>query len=152
MPVSKSGGPSFPKKKDWPTLTFKQIARNTSQSRHDLSHQVKVLNLKFGLSKTVYPAGNLLGVARTYTPDTSYLRYTTSIEIWPGDKVKLSCSCDDFKYRWEYALWLRNCADIIYSNGEPPLVNNSYFKPMACKHLIALHNALVLKGKISSLV
>ena len=47
-------------------------------------------------------------------------------------RVKLSCDCSNFLYTWEYALFKKGAADIIYSNGEPPDTTNPKRIPGIC--------------------
>lgn len=49
--------------------------------------------------------------------------------------IKVSCDCERFTFYFEYALWKRKAADIIYSNGEQPLVTNPSHRMGVCKHL-----------------
>lgn len=47
-------------------------------------------------------------------------------------KVIVDCDCDDFKFRWEYALWVHGAAKIRRSNGEPAVFTNPSNYPSAC--------------------
>lgn len=46
--------------------------------------------------------------------------------------VKVSCDCDFFKYRCEYALSKHGAANIRYSNGEPAYTTNPDNYPLLC--------------------
>ncbi len=48
--------------------------------------------------------------------------------------VKVSCTCERFKFMWEYALHYHGAADIVHSNGEPPVEKNPRLAGGACKH------------------
>lgn len=66
-------------------------------------------------------------------------KYTTSIKFLDKQlNVKVSCSCPDFMYRWEYANHRIGVSDIIYSNGEPARETNPLNRPGGCKHILAL--------------
>jgi hypothetical protein len=52
--------------------------------------------------------------------------------------VIASCSCPDFKYRWEVALNRKQAAEIEYSNGELPVIRNPAMRATFCKHCLAL--------------
>ncbi len=54
----------------------------------------------------------------------------------------VTCTCEDFKYRCEYALAYRGYSIILHSNGEPPVIKNPRLSPFLCKHIIAVANAL----------
>ncbi len=57
--------------------------------------------------------------------------------------VIVSCSCPDFKYRWEVALNQAEAAEIEYSNGEMPIVRNPNLRKTMCKHCIALYQKIL---------
>jgi len=59
----------------------------------------------------------------------------TKLENTP---VEVSCSCPDYKYRWEVANKKAGSSRIIFSNGKDPNITNPTFRPGLCKHLIAL--------------
>jgi hypothetical protein len=52
-------------------------------------------------------------------------------------KCKVSCDCEDFKYRMEVALHAKGAADIKHSNGARPNVTNPDMDAGLCKHLLA---------------
>lgn len=58
------------------------------------------------------------------------------------EAVVVSCSCERWKYMWEYALWRKGAAEIRHSNGEPPLITNKRMRKAACKHIFRLRKAL----------
>jgi hypothetical protein len=61
-------------------------------------------------------------------------------------RVNVSCSCEDFCFTWEYALWTWGAAKIKYCNGEPAVVKNPGNYPGMCKHLTKVAK-LVLERK-----
>ena len=126
-------------------MTLTQIMEKTSPGRIALSQYVAIRNLKFGISKKLkIPKA----IAQTFSQEkdkqgrTSMFKYSTMIEFYPEQKVKISCSCPDHLYRWEYALVRRNASYMTYSNGEPPLDTNPKLIPACCKHVIALAREL----------
>jgi hypothetical protein len=122
-------------------LTFKTILRTTPANRFNSANHVKISKIKVSRKGGVA----VKAVARSFTPGSSS-SYDSEIQFLPGNSVKLSCSCDDFLFRFEYALFRRGAADIRHSNGEPPEIRNPAFTPGCCKHLIALREVLVDKG------
>lgn len=50
-------------------------------------------------------------------------------------KVMVSCDCEAFMYRSEYALHYYKASLIHFSNGQPPNVTNPGLIPFGCKHL-----------------
>lgn len=121
-------------------LTMDQILRRTTRDRLEKARTtVKVTKLKLGVSKRTRLA---TAIARVYSLDrvksgVKRNRYVTSISFYAKRKVKVSCSCPDFCFMAEYALWKKGSADLVYSNGEPPVDKNPRMIPMACKHLAA---------------
>ncbi len=76
-------------------------------------------------------------------PRRHYQQISPKNPVYRGDlyicpAIKISCECPRFLYFWEYALWYHGAADIIYSNGEPPIDTNPQLRPSACKHLLTL--------------
>lgn len=74
--------------------------------------------------------------------------YVSTIEVYPKNQVIVSCSCDDFKFTWEAALNLKGAARIEYSNGELPNEKNPSNIAGCCKHIYAVGQMLVEKGKL----
>lgn len=56
--------------------------------------------------------------------------------------IVLSCSCDDFKYRHEVALYKRGGAEIEYSNGMRPKITNPKYRFTCCKHCLRFYEYL----------
>ena len=59
--------------------------------------------------------------------------------------VFCSCDCDDWKFRWEYAVALRGGTRILYSNGEHPVMTNPQLSPGCCKHIVGCFNYIMKK-------
>lgn len=78
---------------------------------------------------------------RIYTDD---LTYTGRISRCPD--IKISCSCPRFKFKWEFSLAMRYAADIIFSNGEYPVITNPSLKIGACKHCIIILNLIIQRN------
>ena len=95
-------------------------------------------------SKTVIKKG---GVA-VRKPGGTASTYVTTVEVYPKHQVIVGCSCEDFTYTWEVALNRRGAARIEYSNGEDPGEKNPSYVPGCCKHLIAVGQMLIDKGKL----
>lgn len=125
-------------------LTLREILATTPASRKELSNNVALRSVKTGTSRR---SGLEKIMAQAVSIDRSQdlrTKYTTSIEVFPMNKgeahsyVRLSCSCDDFMYTFEYALAQKGAAEIVYGNGEPPTDRNPRKIPGMCKHLCAL--------------
>lgn len=119
-------------------MTFEQIFRKTPSDRIAKAESIKITSVKQGVSKA---SGNPKILSNTTSVDrtlTTRVKYTTTLEVLPKSKVLVSCSCDDFLHRWEYALSKKGSARVSYGNGEPPVKTNPRLVPGACKHVIAL--------------
>jgi len=139
-------------------LTLKQIVQRTTGPRKENARYVKILDVKKGYNS----------IGQGFIASSSYSthiidekgrpirhpnpqRYVTVITFLDRKlHVSVSCSCDDFLYRHEYALNSKGAADIEYSNGEPPTTTNPGLKTGQCKHLYKLYFSK-LAGKIPGL-
>ena len=126
-------------------LTYKQIYDKTPINRVENSTRVVVRSLKFGMSKKLQIPK---AIAQSWSPEKGangkpkLFKYTTAIEFHDEGKVRLACSCPDFLYRWEYALYKKGAAYLIYSNGDKPQETNPKMIGGCCKHVIAVMSAL----------
>lgn len=119
-------------------FSLAKILNSTPPERIELSSFVKITAIRVGTSRK---SGKVRLVAKTKSEghaQSDRSHYTTMLEVHGAGRVHLSCSCDDFMYRWEYALSIRDGAQILYGNGEPPVDTNPRLKPGCCKHLVAL--------------
>lgn len=131
-------------------LTLKQIIKRTRPDRIMNARFVKITKLKTGYSRS----GRAYAACQSYSthhitpegrlvPHKDHTRYVTVIEFLDARlRVNVSCSCDDFKYRAEYALHTHGAADIEYSNGEAATTTNPNNTPQCCKHLVSLYNRI----------
>ena len=124
-------------------IPFQNILRGTPANRFDSAEKVRITKMK------LTRRGKELVKAKcsSYTPGSSS-SYDTEIEFLASKRVKLSCSCDDFVFRFEYALYSKGGADLRYGNGETPDKTNPAMIPGCCKHVIALRNILIEKQYI----
>ena len=134
-------------------LTMDQILRRTTRDRLEKARTtVKVTKLKLGVSKRTRLA---TAIARVYSLDrvksgVKRNRYVTSISFYAKRKVKVSCSCPDFVFAgWEYSLWKKGSADLVYGNGEPPVDKNPRMIPGTCKHVVAFWDYLNEKDLVA---
>lgn len=126
-------------------LTMRQIWKATPWDRKARAQNVRVVKLKYGMHKV---AKVPVAAATTYSLEVdggkpTWFQYVTAIQFLPKRYVKVTCSCPDFCFRWEYALHKQGAADIKFCNGEPPGVRNPGLIPGQCKHLVALYTELV---------
>ena len=117
---------------------------------------VRVVAYKTGRDKKGFASA----VAKTYTPKEYNVhnrlvmskdqnKYVSSVKFIDKKlNVKVSCSCPDYMFRWEYANMTVGASDIIYGNGEAPNVTNPELRPALCKHLIALRRLIKEKHNV----
>lgn len=138
-------------------LTLKQILFNLRRfsggaERFERAQNVRAVQLRVGRSKSTK---KVRYVCRTNTPERRGLqmvmeKYVTMIEVQDASRntVKVSCSCPDFWATWEVALARRGAADVMYSNGELPIVRNPRMIPACCKHVVKTVDLLFRKGYV----
>lgn len=139
-------------------LTMPLIISRTPQQRVLDAGLVKIVEQKAGYLEN----GDVFFAAKTRSvrerlPNGNIIRLTGSptyltviVLLNKRGHVQCSCSCGDFKYRWEVALERKDAAEIEYSNGQPPIYNNPQMIPSACKHLVKLYQ--VIKPRLSKVV
>lgn len=135
-------------------LTARQIAAKTPQGRRYAAEFVKVTSVKMKrhpnkISLIIYAKTKSSRNASGEPKPGPLSTYVSSIEIMDNrGRIKASCSCPDFLFTWEYALWAKGSADIEYSNGEPPLSRNPGNVPGCCKHLYGMFTKLISQGRL----
>lgn len=127
-------------------MRLAQLMNATDKLRKLNAKFVKVVAFKKGYNRK----GQATAVAKTYTAleytfdhrirkAQDQNKYVSSITFLDKQlNVKCSCSCPDFMYRHEWVLNQVGAADIVYGNGEPPLMTRQDDRPSVCKHLVAL--------------
>lgn len=58
--------------------------------------------------------------------------------------VWVSCDCEDFRYRLEYALAQKKSSDRMHSNFNPPVKTNPKMETRLCKHLLKIKGIIPL--------
>lgn len=141
-------------------MTIKQIMAKAGPQRKAAAGYVDIVNTKVKKNRDGMP----MVVCKTQSKTTVQKKgadskikikpkggantYVTTIEVYPKNQVIVSCSCDDFKYTWETALNLKGAARLEYSNGEMPNEKNPSNIPGCCKHVFAVGEMLIEKGKL----
>ncbi|QBQ74619.1 hypothetical protein BcepSauron_239 [Burkholderia phage BcepSauron] len=137
-------------------LTLPQIAQRTSARRKESAKYVKITYQKRGwdslgrgyvacasYSTKIWDPYKRKYVRNTRGPGGKPRRYVTVIVFLdPRLHVAVSCSCPDFRYRWEVALNRKQAAEIEYSNGELPVIRNPRMTTSSCKHLFKLYETI----------
>jgi len=60
--------------------------------------------------------------------------------------IFVSCDCEDWCFRWEYAATVHGASKILYGNGEKPFMTNPQEIPGCCKHVSPVLEHIVRKG------
>lgn len=68
--------------------------------------------------------------------------YTGPLHLAPA--IKISCDCLRWVYHYEYAAWYRGVSDLLYCNGEFPVITNPGLRVNGCKHCIQALNSLIV--------
>jgi hypothetical protein len=133
-------------------LTLPQIYQRTNARRKESAKYVKIIYQKRGwdshgrgyVACASYSTKEWNAWKQKYVKNPRIKnRYVTVIVFLdPQLHVAVSCSCADFKYRWEVALNHKQAAEIEYSNGELPKIRNPSMKGWMCKHLLKLFETI----------
>jgi hypothetical protein len=114
-------------------ISWKKVVRSTPPERFSASESVRITKLK-----VTRKAGIIVKITcESRSRGDTYITVFEYTNPKDSDKVKLSCNCMDFVYRWEYALFRKGGADIHYGDGTVPDKTNPMLIPGCCKHLIA---------------
>lgn len=131
-------------------LNFSDLVRGSTTLRGESARYVKIIDKKAGYlsNGNVYLASSSYST-HVYYPDGKLRvneepqKYVSVAEFTePYMRVKVGCSCPDFKYRQDWALWKsRGASDLEYSTDQFPTIRNPHLRIYCCKHLIALYNS-----------
>lgn len=134
-------------------MTIRQIIARTPPSRRNAADYVTIKSMKIRKSAGGYP----IVLAKTIAKYTNLgdrknpppvHQYVTTIEL-QGRAAIVSCSCDDFRFVWEHALFRQKAAAKEYTEGfGPPNDKNPKMIPGCCKHIYAVALDLISKGKL----
>lgn len=114
-------------------VSWKKVVRASPPNRFQAAELVRISKLK--ITRKGGKMSKLTCESRT--KGETYITEIDFLEPGNGDKVKLSCNCSDFVFRWEFALYIHGGADIRYGDGSSALKTNPSNTPGCCKHLIA---------------
>jgi hypothetical protein len=102
------------------------------------------------LSTVAYSTHDNFGIRKRPNQINRYTVTVTSkdkpdVPISKAKWVTVSCQCKSHKFGCEYKLWKMGGAELIYSNGRPPV---SYMVniPAVCKHVYKALLTIVQKG------
>lgn len=129
-------------------MTLKQLLKQTTGDRKQRANYVKILKMKTGHEKDTgfgFVAGvtyssklvNEKGKLVTNPNPTHYVSVITFID--KKLHCRVSCSCSDNLFRWEWSNTNKDASEIEYCNGLAPDTTNPTHNPGLCKHLCALY-------------
>lgn len=83
----------------------------------------------------------VVSVNRKAGPEYVYDIHVPQIHRFVAESVVVH-NCERWKYMWEYSVWRKGAAEVIFGNGEPPNITNSRMRPAACKHIFRVRKGL----------
>jgi hypothetical protein len=125
-------------------MKLKALLSTSEKLRKLNSRYVKIKAYKEGRDKNGFAyvvaktySSQVLNVFKQVVPTRDRKVHVTKILFIDAKlNVKVSCSCEDYCFSWEYSNHHAGASDIYYSNGEAPTVKA--YGPGLCKHLIAI--------------
>ncbi len=113
-------------------LEISELRLNTP---HEIKKRANSVNIQtIGKCATIKSANEVCSNILTCTSENNRI-HSQEIRFNKQGLFWVSCDCEDFMYRWEYALSLYGATDIINSNGEPAKIRNPNNRPGVCKHI-----------------
>jgi hypothetical protein len=118
------------------------LVRNTPADKKTAANRVKVTHFTQGDVKVVQEEGRDVWEVAFKTsgsggPHDCIVRFF-SPRIHQDAIVWVSCDCDDFRYRIEYALAQKKSSEILHGNRRPPVRTNPKMQTRLCKHLVKI--------------
>ncbi len=138
-------------------LTMPQIYSRTDFRRKESAKYVRIIYQKRGWRKEdgrgfvackSYSTKEWDPYKQRYVPNPRIRnRYVTAIVFLDARlHVDASCSCADYRYRFDYALHVNRASELEYAqpgpNGLFPKIRNPELKTKSCKHIVKLWEAI----------
>lgn len=118
------------------------LVKNTPEHIVAASRKVRVTNFNQRSVNLVRVDGRDVWEIEYKTSGTGESHTCTVRFFGPAIKqdalVWVSCDCEDFRYRLEYALTQKKSSDRLYSTGREPLRTNPRLQTRLCKHLLKI--------------
>ena len=118
------------------------LVRNTPRKIVDVARKVKVAHFTERDVKRVTVDGRDVWEVAFQTSGTGESHRCVVRFIGPTIKqdalVWVSCDCEDFRYRLEYALTEKKSSDLLHAQAEPPRKTNPRMQTRLCKHLLKI--------------
>lgn len=114
-------------------LSLGQLYKATPDGRKTDALQVTVLNLTKGsTAKSGFPGVKAETQSSGPRYKTQVAGTEASVPVYKQKRVRVSCSCPDYMFNWEYANNYHNAGPLVYGNGDPPLQTNPSLNPGLC--------------------
>jgi hypothetical protein len=139
-------------------LTMPQIYARTDSRRKESAKYVKVIYQKRGWRKSdgrgfvackSYSTKEWDPYRQKYVPNPRIKNRYVTVIVFLDQRlhVDASCSCADYRYRWDYALHVNRASDLEYAqsgpNGLYPKIRNPSLRTKSCKHLVKLWETIL---------
>lgn len=139
-------------------LTMPQIYSRTDSRRKESAKYVRIIYQKRGWRKEdgrgfvackSYSTKEWDPYRQKYVPNPRIKNRYVTVIVFLDQRlhVDASCSCADYRYRWDYALHVKRASDLEYAqpgpNGLYPKIRNPSLKTKSCKHLVKLWETIL---------
>lgn len=136
-------------------ISIKQILRNRTADVISFGREVIIESMKEGKSAKGFPTVRVMcwhrDPLRPFATRRDHEVTVVGLDnqtdpITSQSKVYLSCDCEDWVFRWEYAVAKRGGTRVLYGNGDAPVMTNPTEVPGCCKHLSCVLEMMQRKG------
>lgn len=135
-------------------ISMQQIMYATPRDVSSLAPEIVID--KFQRTKTLKGFSAIKAVAIHYDrlrPDATLRPHEVTVigteapgvPISKQKMVYCSCDCEDWCFRWEYAVAAHGGTRLLYGNGEAPNITNPQLAAGCCKHLYAVFKEIQRK-------
>lgn len=114
-------------------LSIKELLNGTPIGRRLDAALVHIAKFAKGISaKSGFPGVSAKTGAGSVMYDTQIIGTVHGVPLMKQQAVRVSCSCPDYMYNFEYANAHHNAGIVRYGNGDPPLNTNPSLTPGLC--------------------
>ena len=136
-------------------ISIKQILRNRTADVINLGREIIVESEQRGKSGKGFPTYRVMcwhrDPLRPFATRRDHEVTVVGLDnqtdpISSQNKVYVSCDCEDWVFRWEYAVAKRGGTRVLYGNGDAPVMTNPTEVAGCCKHLSHVLETIMRKG------
>ena len=124
------------KKSDSIGTNLKVLFRHTPPKTMKKKDSVRIKKKSYARTRDGFHEGRFL--LRSKEPTTERKPQEHRVLVVKTDQARnrfwIHCSCEDFIFRWEYALTQHRSSAIVGGNGQPALITNPQNLPGMCIH------------------